>query len=113
MPLKPQNIVQAAEADLARRSRNVDRAKEPDEWMTRAEGAMEPYAFHRKHVRAATSALDLINRAISDPGIVLGLMIEGEEIEGQPKSAKANTVMIYRDTDLLNEARNLLVGDRS
>lgn len=109
MPLKPQNIVQAAEADLVRRRRNMERAKEPEPWTTRAEGSMEPYAFHRNHVRKATSALELIELALAHPDIVLGKHGEGEELNEEPKSAKANTLMIYRDVELLTEAREWLL----
>lgn len=108
MPLKPQNIVQAAEADLARRRRNIERAKEPAPWMQRAEGSMEPYAFHRNHVRKATTALGLIELALAHPEVAIG----GETLSSgscNPPSAKPNTLMIYGDRELLTAARDMLL----
>jgi hypothetical protein len=108
MPLKPQNIVQAAEGDLARRERNRKRAIKPapGAWYDlRPEGPMEPYAFHRAHVRAASNARDLIDRAITEPVVALG-------DDDHPGTAKVNTRMIYSNGDLLTAARDIAGGHR-
>lgn len=68
MPLKPQNIVQAAEADLARQRRNAEQAKYRDH-------SYEEYAFHRNHVRRARTPQGLMLLALMDP--------PGEDREGQ------------------------------
>lgn len=82
--LKPQNIVQAAEADLKRAARNVERA-------FAEQAGYEPYAFHRKHVRRAGTANELLLLALMDPTIA-------------EKTVKPNTRMIYRDARLLLDA---------
>lgn len=82
MPLKPQNIVQAAEADLRRATRNAEQAKYRDH-------SYEEYAFHRKHVRRARSAHDLMVLALMDPAV---------------KTIKSNTLMIYGNAGLLLSA---------
>ena len=79
--LKPQNIVQAASADFARRSRNSVQAEYSDP-------SYEHYAFHRGHVRRARDVKQLLVLALMDP--LPGLA-----------SAKGNTKMIYGDTMLL------------
>lgn len=84
MPLKPQNIAQAAEADFARARRNAEQAKYRDH-------SYEPYAFHRRHVRRAKSPHDLLLMALMDPMVA-------------EKSAKANTRMIYNNSGLLLQA---------
>jgi len=81
--LPPSAIISAAEADLRRRERNG------------GSPPYEHYAFHRKHVRKALSALDLIERAKADVGI------------GQ-RSSKRGTRLLYRPDALeaaLNEGR--------
>jgi hypothetical protein len=90
MSLKPQNIIQAAEADLARKRRNAERAKNHDH-------EYEQYAFHRAHVRRARDARELIRLALMDPWVA-------------DDSAKVNTVLIYSDARLLVAA--LLCADR-
>lgn len=92
MPLKPQNIVQAAQADFARARRNAEQAKYKDH-------SYEPYAFHRRHVRRARSPHDLMLLALMDPAAAM-------------KTAKANTRMIYDNAGLLLQAlRQCDVGD--
>lgn len=81
MGLKPQNIVQAAEADFARLRRNAENAEFRD-------CPCEHYAFHRKHVRRAKTAHELIRLALMDPAITA-------------KTAKNNTRLIYGDGRLL------------
>jgi hypothetical protein len=91
MSLKPQNIVQAAEADLARHARNIKRHKLGDT------SGMEQFAFHRKHVRRAGSARDLITLALMDPAVAAS-------------SIKRNTVLIYSSAGLLVRAARLSHG---
>lgn len=79
--LKPQNIVQAAEADLRRRKHNTMEAQLDSP-------AYEPYAFHRAHVRRARDVKALLTLAIMCPA------------PGRT-SDKHNTRMIYGDTALL------------
>jgi hypothetical protein len=85
--LKPQNIIQAAEADLRRINRNAKEAEYQDPHY-------EHYAFHRKHVHAAKSARELMVLALMNP-YVLG------------NTNKANMRLIYGDTRLLIEAIKL------
>lgn len=79
--LRPVNIMQAAEADLKRKTRNLAEADFEDPHY-------EQYAFHRGHVRRAKSPHDLLILALMDP-------------HAADKTAKANTRMIYADTELL------------
>lgn len=81
MPLKPINIVQAAEADIKRSAHNVVEAQYDSP-------QYEEYAFHRKHARAAETAHELILLALMDPNAAL-------------KTAKPNTKLIYGDAALL------------
>lgn len=90
MPLKPQNIVQAAQADFARARRNAEQAKYKDH-------SYEPYAFHRRHVRKARSPHDLMLLALMDPAAAM-------------KTAKDNTRMIYGNAGLLIEALRITPG---
>lgn len=87
MSLKPQNIVQAAEADLKREARNIRRASLLAVGQTDGTG-YEEYAFHRKHVRKAVMPSSLIVMALMDP--TPGL-----------ESHKDNTRLIYGDAQLL------------
>lgn len=89
MSLKPQNIVQAAEADFARLRRNAENAKFRD-------APCEHFAFHRRHVHRANTARDLIRLALMDPVI---------------KTAKHNTRLIYGNARLLVEAIKLTAKD--
>jgi hypothetical protein len=82
MGLRPQNIVQAAEADMKRGIRNAQQAAESKQFAP----CYEEYAFHRKHVRKAKSAHDLMVLALMDPAV---------------KTKKANTAMIYGNATLL------------
>ena len=84
MPLKPQNIIQAAEADLQRRQRNNAEAKTD-------RPQYEQYAFHREHVRRSATVLDLIRLALMNPTIA-------------DNTIKKNTRMIYGNAALLIEA---------
>jgi hypothetical protein len=83
--LKPQNIVQAAEADLVRKRRNMGEAEMDAP-------CYEHYAFHRKHVRRAVDAKTLIMLALMDPVV---------------KTIKPNTLLIYGNARLLVEAIRL------
>lgn len=83
MPLKPNNIVQAAEADIKRAAHNVYEAA------NYSDPTYEPYAFHRKHARKAETAHGLILLALMDPMV---------------KTVKPNTKLIYGNAALLLEA---------
>lgn len=85
MPLKPINIVQAAEADLKRARHNASEAEYENP-------QYEHYAFHRRHARRADSAHELILLALMDPCI---------------KTVKPNTKLIYGNAGLLVEALRL------
>lgn len=89
MELKPSMVVQAAEEDIRRHRRNKQEAE--------FGGPFEHFAFHRKHVRKAVDALDLLVRAYVEPGV------------GQA-SAKYNTVLLYSDERLLMAAIDLARG---
>jgi len=79
--LKPNNILQAAEADLRLRERKKERTAEPD--------AM--YSFARKHVQRANSAGHLIALAYFDPAAATS-------------TDKKSTYIVYNDRDVLREA---------
>lgn len=74
-------VVTAAEYDMRRKERNKGNTS----------GACEHYAFHRKHVKKATSAADLITRALAERGIGAA-------------SGKRGTRLIYKDEVLLTSA---------
>jgi hypothetical protein len=86
--LKPQNLVQAAEADLRRRRHNEYLAKV----YGRSCGMFEQYAFNASHVRKAKSVLDLLRLALMHPVV---------------KTTKSNTKLIYGNGALLFEAIKL------
>lgn len=81
--LKPGNVLQAAGADLERKTGNKI-----------AHGNYAQYAFHRKHVRKANSVAELIRNALADPTI--GIV-----------SGKKNTRLIYRGINVLEAAAEL------
>lgn len=81
MGLKPQNIIQAAEADLARHRRNAQEAQTSNP-------SYEQYAFHRNHVRKSETPQDLIRLALMNPSAA-------------EKTVKANTKLIYGNAALL------------
>lgn len=85
--LKPSIVLQAAEEDIRRHRRNKEAAEDGDM-------SFEQFAFHRKHVRRAVDALDLLVRAYVEPGV------------GQ-SSAKYNTRLLYSDEHLLMAAIDL------
>lgn len=89
MSLLPQNVLQAAEADLMRRIRNKASARQ---------GTFELYAFHREHVRKARTIRQLLVTALMQPR--LGL-----------RSKKRNTKLLYSDGALLVAALRLLQQD--
>jgi hypothetical protein len=88
MSLRPQNIIGAAQADLARRERNKLRFK------GQLDDALERYAFLGSHVRRANSVRHLLDLAIKKP------------VKGQA-AGKRNTRIIYGDADLLKQALEL------
>jgi hypothetical protein len=88
--LKPRNLIQAADADLARRKRNMRR------YELAAQGVdcgdrVELYAFYAPHVRKAKTAHDLIALALNRNA-------------GALKCTKKNTRLIYGDLALLRDA---------
>lgn len=87
MGLKPQNIIQAAEADLARARRNAEEAKTKTP-------SYEQYAFHRSHVRKSETSQDLMRLALMNPSAA-------------EKTVKANTRLIYGNAALLLAAIRL------
>lgn len=85
MPLKPQNIVQAAQADMKRAMRNAKQAASSKQYKP----TYEQYAFHRDHVRRSFNRpADLMLLALMDPTII-------------KKTTKASTRLIYGDARLL------------
>lgn len=80
--LKPQNIVQAAEADMKRAARNARQAAMSKQFSV----TYEEYAFHRDHVRRAETSHDLMLLALMNPVV---------------KTKKANTALIYGNGALL------------
>jgi hypothetical protein len=87
MELKPSMVVQAAEEDIRKHRRNKEAAQFTGE-------PYEHFAFHRRHVRKAADALDLLVRAYVEPGVGLS-------------SAKYNTRLLYSDERLLMDAIDL------
>lgn len=92
MRIKPASILQAARADLKRRTRNsqIGNARAGNT-MT---DAYEPYAFHRLHVRRAVDERDLLLKAVMDaaPGL---------------QSDKRNTRLLYGNASLLLAALDI------
>lgn len=84
--LKPQNLVQAAEADMKRALRNAEHAFNAKEF---SGIGYEEHAFHRDHVRRADTASELLLLALMNPTV---------------KTAKPNTRLIYGNAQLLIEA---------
>ncbi len=82
--LKPQNILQAADADLKRINRNKAEAEYSDPHY-------EHYAFHRTHVHMAKSARELMIFALMEPHAV-------------GNTNKENMRLIYGNAQLLIEA---------
>lgn len=87
MALKPGSVAAAAEFDLRRRGDkhvgDCDR--------------FAPYSFHRTHVRKASGAVNLIDRAIAEPQLGAA-------------SGKRITRLFYGEPDLLWAARAHLLG---
>lgn len=79
--LKPNNILQAAKADLQLKERKKEKTAEPD--------AM--YSFARKHVQRATSPGHLIALAYFDPNAAAS-------------TDKKSTYVVYNDRDVLKTA---------
>jgi len=79
MVLKPSSIWSAAQNDLAIREKNQE------------DSGVRHYAFHRDHVRNASSPNDVIRAALKDP-------------EKGIASAKFNTRLIYSDVERLKAA---------
>lgn len=82
MALKPSMIWRCAMDDLDRKKRNKEAGGVAD---------VEHYAFHRKHVKKAESANDILRAAIADPA------------PGR-NSNKQSTRLLYADVELLKSA---------
>lgn len=95
MKLKPATIVQAAQADLKRKLRNAETGMQPFGYSGQG---YEHYAFHRRHVRRAVDVVDLLVRALMEPGPGLA-------------SAKYNTRLLYGDGGLILAAIKLARGE--
>lgn len=89
MSLKPQNLVQAAEADMKRAQRNAISAVDAKRFAV----SYEEYAFHRDHVRRARTPMQLLVLALMHPTV---------------KTAKPNTKLIYGNAALLLQALRLV-----
>ena len=85
--LPPTAVAYAAENDLRLR----ERKKETDSLQFR------PYAFHRSHVKRASSPAELLSLALAEP--VIGV-----------ESGKINTRMLYQSPDLLSAALHCASG---
>lgn len=92
--LSPNSVLQAARADMRRKIRNAEIGK-----LAFGCDGYEQYAFHRKHVRKAIDAEELLVRALMEPGLGLG-------------SDKYNTRLLYGDGGLLFAAIQLARGAR-
>ena len=108
MSLKPQNLIQAAEADLRRRRQNIDLQELRD--AAKQAGApfhyaMEEYAFLGEHVRKAKSAKELLLLALMRPRYRAARESPDELELATPK---ANTRLIYGNGALLVAALRML-----
>jgi hypothetical protein len=93
MSLKPQNLIQAAQADFDRRTRNL----------SVQHGKFEAYAFHRKHVAEAMSAKELLILALMNPPLRTN-----NEGDIWLDTTKPNTKLIYGNAQLLLAAIRML-----
>jgi hypothetical protein len=106
--LKPQNLVQAAEADLRRREWNkrvFELRLANAQSGTPYDEEMQEYAFLARHVRRAKSARQLMILALMDYGCLAP--DEETEVIGPP-TTKRNTRLIYGNGALLVAAIRLL-----
>jgi hypothetical protein len=87
MSLKPQNLIQAAEADLKRQKINTSRYR-PDQY--------HYYAFHRQHVRSSKTVADILRRAAKSMG------------RKPLKTTKRGTAIIYANPELIWEALGMV-----
>lgn len=79
MSLKPQNLIQAAEADLKRRETNkliAVHGHRGDRY--------EQYAFHRKHVNRCSTVREILELALAEPDIIKPIRVMDKET-GQQK----------------------------
>lgn len=74
MSLKPQNLIQAAEADLKRREKNKIIATN----QFRGE-RYEQYAFHRKHVNRCSTVREILELALAEPDVIKPIRIMDRE----------------------------------
>lgn len=88
--LKPNNIIQAARADLRLKHRKEEKVADPD----------EQYAFAQKHVKRAHSVGHLIALAYFDPGAAA-------------TTSKKQTCVVYDDPALLKQALLITLADEA
>lgn len=114
MSLKPQNLIQAAEADIKRRAKNEVIAtckwREP----------YEQYAFHRKHVNRSKTVREILEAALAGLDIIKPTPIfdkkTGEQkvdrYTGKPKwrnlKTKRVTKRIYQEPAIIEAALAIL-----
>lgn len=97
MTLKPVNLIQAAQADLRRRARNIER-------YARGDNSIEQYAFLAQHVRTARDVSHLLQ---------LAARFAARHPDRGEKSAKKNTRLIYGNRDLLAMSLAMAGGGES
>jgi hypothetical protein len=90
--LKPQNLIQAAEADFDRRTNNLNVNR----------GHYQQYAFHRDHVARAMSVRELLILALMSPPL------KTKDGETFLDTVKPNTRLIYGNAQLLLAAIRML-----
>jgi len=89
--LTPGSVLGAARADMKRKIANAEIGKQPFGY---SGYGYEHYAFHRRHVRRAVDAADLLARASNEP-------------EAGLTSKKYNTRLLYSDVQLIRAAIEL------
>jgi hypothetical protein len=94
--LRPRNLIQAAQADLARRERNMEIAEK--NWRV----PYERYAFLKQHVRDGDGAAGILVLALKH---AQGLAGKSRSDECWPK--KRLTRIIYSDPGLIADALRL------
>ena len=97
--LKPQNLVQAAQADIARRKINAELAAKRKEHPSVLFPPYEPYALMKEHVRAGDGVFGVLALALERAE-----RIKRQEVD-PPK--KRLSKIIYGDPSLIRDALNL------
>jgi hypothetical protein len=114
MSLKPQNLIQAAEADVKRRAKNELIAA--NKWLE----PYEQYAFHRKHVNRGVTVRKILELALAEPNIVKPIRVMDKKTGKQkvnPRTGKWKwrnaktkriTKRIYEEPELIRAALAML-----